>query len=95
MLHGLNGLAIADDEKATVLANDDEKVHHLTADMSDDNGAERMVYKKDLKILETVVNQDEIDFVTPRETQIAITRTGSKKAPGLGCHTKYDPKKSA
>ena len=82
-LHGLNGLVTTDEEKAAVLAYHYEKVHHLTEDMGDDYGTERMVNNRYIKIQNTVVNEEDIDLVSPREIKIAITRTGSRKAPGL------------
>ena len=48
-LHGLNDLAILDGDKATVLANHYEKIHHLAEDMGNDYGTGRMVNKKYFK----------------------------------------------
>ena len=80
-LHGPNGLVYSDQQKAEVLADNFEKVHHLTENFGEDI-FERKVAEEVQKIKETPVDLNEIKYVSPREIKKAIKKTKSKKAPG-------------
>lgn len=81
-LHSTNGLVFEDKEKTEVIANQFEKVHTLTKDFSTYE-FNREIKKKYKKILRKTFNEDEIDFIFPREIKKAIKSTKARKAPGL------------
>ena len=82
VLHGLNGLAISNEDRIAQIADNFENVHHLTEHMGDyDN--DRQIHIKYDEINKNHIDKDQIDLATPREIKRAIQRTRPKKAPGL------------
>lgn len=80
-LHGPTGLVFGSEEKANVLAQNFEKVHHLTQDFGDEE-TETKINAEYEKMKTSAVSLDEIKYVSPREVKNAIRNTKSKKAPG-------------
>ena len=80
-LHGPRGIVFTDREKANVLADQFERVHHLTEDFSD-RETERMVRQEYKAVKESEIFLDEIEFIAPREVFKIIKLTKSRKAPG-------------
>ena len=80
-LHGPRGLVFTDKEKADTLAEQFERVHHLTEDFGDEQ-TERAVHGVYNLVKGGEVLVDDIDYVSPREVKKIIKQTKSKKAPG-------------
>lgn len=80
-LHSTNGLVFSDKDKAEALANNFERVHHLTED-DGDKATETKVNKTYIDIKNQNINLDDINLTSPREILKAIKKTQSKKAPG-------------
>ena len=81
-LQGQDGLVYNDLEKSNLLAAHYEKVHNMTNCMRND-AIDRLADATNQSILDREITVENIDLVTPREIQKAVTRTKSKKAPGL------------
>ena len=81
-LQGQDGLAYNDLGKSNRLAAHYEEVHSITNCMRN-NVIYRLADAKYQNILNREITVENIDLVTPREIQKAVTRTKSKKAPGL------------
>lgn len=82
ILHGLNGLALSNEDRVEEIANNFEKVHRLTQDMSDYD-TEKLINRKYREIRAKQIDKNDIVLVSPREIKKAVLRTKSKKAPGL------------
>lgn len=80
-LHGPNGLVFTDTEKANVLAENFEQVHHLTENDGDVE-TETLINNTYEEIINTCVDKDDVKLTTPHEIVKAIKKTKSKKAPG-------------
>ncbi|CAD6232618.1 GSCOCG00006977001-RA-CDS, partial [Cotesia congregata] len=80
-LHGPQGLAFTDKEKANVLAEYFEQVHHLTEHESDET-TENLVNTEYDHITDTIIDSNSIKLISPREIRNIIKKTKSKKAPG-------------
>lgn len=72
----------SDEDKANALADNFEKVHHLTRDYSDEN-TEREVDRVYSALEQTEIDVNEIDFTSPREIAAIIAKFKPKKAPGM------------
>ena len=81
-LHGPRGVKYSDAEKAQVLAENFEKVHHLTEEFGNIE-TEQEVIDNVLDIEQSEIDLNEIKYVSPREVAKAIKNTRPKKAPGL------------
>ena len=80
-LHSTTGPVFTDKDKANALANNFEKVHKLTENMSNDR-TERKIITENKKNTNAQVDPTTIQHVPPSEIKIAIKYTASKKAPG-------------
>ena len=80
-LHGKNGLAVSNVDKAEVLADHYELVHHPTRDFGDLE-TDRLVNKRYREIANAPCDTNTLELVTPREIKRVIMKTGSRKAPG-------------
>ncbi|CAG5092721.1 Protein of unknown function [Cotesia congregata] len=80
-LHSTSGLVFSDEEKAESLAENFEKVHHLTED-DRDYETEKQVNKTYVEIMRENIDTDDIDLTSSKEIFKAIKKTKSKKAPG-------------
>ena len=81
-LQGQDGLVYNDLEKSNLLAAHYEKVHTMTNCMRNDV-IDRLADAKYQNIPNWEITVENIDLVTPIEIQKSVTRTKSKKAPGL------------
>ena len=82
VLHDLNGLALSNEDRVAQIADNFEKVHHLTGDMGDyDN--DRLIHKVYNEIQKKTIDKDQIEPTNPKEIRKVIKRTKPKKAPGL------------
>lgn len=80
-LHGPNGLVFSEQEKADLLAENFEKVHHQTEDFGDDETDSEVKLLYD-KLVSEQVSAENIKFVSPSEVRKAIKSLKPKKAPG-------------
>ena len=81
IIYGTQGLALSNKRKANALAENFEKVHHLTENMGKSR-LSQLVNTKNREIQDKEINFDNIVYVTPKEIMLAIKSTKSKKAPG-------------
>lgn len=80
-LHGPNGLVFSDSDKANVLAQNFEKVHHLT-ELDGDEDFEKIVQDTYNTIKSQPIDENSIQLTSPSEISQAIKKTKSTKAPG-------------
>lgn len=80
-LHGTQGLAITNKQKANALAENFEKVHHLT-ELMGSRQIRRVVNATFNNTKEQNINNDDIQQTTANEIKNAIKKTRPKKAPG-------------
>ena len=80
-LHDTQGLALSNKQKANALAENFEKVHHLTENMCNSK-LSTLGNTKYKEILSEKLNYDEITLTCPAEIKLAIKNTRPKKAPG-------------
>ena len=92
-LQSQDGLVYNDLRKSNLLAGHYEKVHSMTNCMRNDV-IDRLADAKYQNLLNLEITAENIDLVTLREIQNAVTRTKSKKAPGLHGIQNIVPKKA-
>lgn len=81
-IHGTNGLALADSEKAEAIAEVFERVHRLTENLSDDH-TENLINTKYKIIKHKEAEQNTIKLVSAKELKTIIKKLKPKKAPGI------------
>lgn len=80
-LHGPNGLIFSEQEKADLLVENLEKVHHQPEDFGNDENDSEVKLLYDNFVTEQVSVED-IKYASPSEVKKVIKSFKSKKAPG-------------
>ena len=80
-LHGERGIVFSTPEKAEALAENCEKVHHLTENLGNEK-LEKEAKEKYYEVKNSAVNFDEIKYVSPYEIKKAMSKMKPRKAPG-------------
>lgn len=80
-LNGPNGPVFTDNEKANVLAENFERVHHLTENFGDDD-TENVVNHTYTEIKSEPIDINDVELTSPKEVLEAINKTKPRKAPG-------------
>ena len=90
ILHGLNGLAVFDEDRVEQLAENYERVHRMPGTLGEEE-TDHIIEQKCIEINAQQFNPDEIKLVSPSEIKRTAPLMKSKKAPGLD-NTRCVPK---